>query len=167
MAELLLYMYQQQREKRAYCDNIIEGTISVLFSYLLQNHQDSLEFSDRVAQHSRRIGEVLNYLAVHYRTATLTGTARVFYMNPSYLSTCLRKATGHTFSQLVRTYRLRRAAELLAQSSLKLEDICEQIGYQDTTQFIRYFKQAYHCTPHVYRKEKLRRRQDMQRLAPV
>lgn len=159
VAELLLYMYRQQQEKRAYCDNIIEGTISVLFSYLLQNHQDSLEFSNRIAQQSRRVGEVLNYLSVHYRTATLTDTAKAFYMNPSYLSTYLRKATGHTFSQLVRTYRLRRAAELLEQSSLKLENICEQIGYQDTTQFIRYFKEAYHCTPHVYRNQKLAHRQ--------
>lgn len=156
--ELLLYMFRQQQEKRAYCDSIIEGMISVLFNYLLQNHQDSLEFSTHISQHSRRIGEVLNYLGTHYSTATLTDTANTFYMNPSYLSTCIRKATGHTFSQLVRTYRMRRAAELLEQSNLKLEDICEQIGYQDVTQFIRYFKETYHCTPHVYRKQKLSQR---------
>ncbi len=153
VTEQLLYMYRQQQERRAYCDNIIEGLIAVLFSYLLQNHQESLEFSRSMTQFDRRIGEVVNYLSSHYPTATLAGTARIFYMNPSYLSASLRKATGHTFSQLVRDYRLRRAAELLRQSSLKLDDICEQVGYQDTTQFIRYFKETYGSTPHAYRKQ--------------
>ncbi len=153
VTEHLLYMYRQQQERRAYCDNIIEGLMAVLFSHLLQNHQESLEFSRSMTQFDRRIGEVVNYLGSHYPTATLADTARIFYMNPSYLSASLRKATGHTFSQLVRGYRLRRAAELLRQSSLKLNDICEQVGYQDTTQFIRYFKEAYGSTPHAYRKQ--------------
>ena len=154
ISEHLLYMYRQQQERRAYCGSIIEGLMSVLFSHLLQNHQESLEFSRGMTQFDRRMGEVIGYLGGHYATATLTGAARLFYMNPSYLSASLRKATGQTFSQLVRTFRLRRAAELLAHSRLKLEEIGEQIGYQDTTQFIRYFKAAYGVTPHVYRKQK-------------
>lgn len=79
--------------------------------------------------------------------ATLAGTAQLFHMNPSYLSASLRRVTGQTFSQLVRGHRLRRAAQLLVHSGMKLEEICEQIGYQDTTQFIRYFKAAYSVTP--------------------
>lgn len=153
ISEHLLYMYRQQQDRRAYCDNIIEGLMAVLFSHLLQNHQDALEFSRSMTQFDRRIGEIVSYLSSHYPAVTLTETARLFYMNPSYLSASLRKATGQTFSQLVRVFRLRRAAELLAHSGLKLEEICGQIGYQDTTQFIRYFKAAYGVTPHVYRKQ--------------
>lgn len=153
IAQQLLYMYRQQQEKLAYCDNIIEGILTVLFSYLLQNHQDSIAFSSRTRQIDQQLGQVLVYLSTHYCTATLTNTAQVFFLNPSYLSASLHKATGYTFSQLVRGYRLRRAAQLLAQSRMKLDEICEQIGYQDTTQFIRYFKEAYGCTPHVYRRQ--------------
>jgi len=151
--EHILYMYQQQTEKRAYCENIIEGLISVLFSYLLQNYQDTVDFSQEITQREQRLAQVLDHLSVHYREASLTGTAKLFSMSPSYLSSSLRKFTGHTFSQILRMNRMRRAAELLIQSDLKLEAICEQIGYQDVTQFIRYFKNEYHCTPHVYRKE--------------
>lgn len=153
LSEHLLYMYRQQQERRAYCGNIIEGLMAVLFSHLLQNHQDSLEFSQSMTQFDQRMGAVISYLGSHYHTATLAETARIFHMNPSYLSASLRRATGQTFSQLVRSYRLHRAAQLLIHSGMKLEEICEQIGYQDTTQFIRYFKAAYGVTPHVYRKQ--------------
>lgn len=153
LSEHLLYIYRQQQEQRAYCGNIIEGLMTVLFSHLLQNHQEALEFSRPMTQFDRRMGEVISFLGSHYATATLAGTARLFYMNPSYLSASLRRVTGQTFSQLVRGFRLRRAAELLGHSGMKLEEICEQIGYQDTTQFIRYFKAAYGVTPHVYWKQ--------------
>lgn len=149
----LLYMYQQQTERKAYCENIIEGLISVLFSYLLQNYQDTADFSQEIPQNEQRLAQVLNYLSVNYQTATLAETASLFFMSPSYLSRSLHKFTGHTFSNILRMNRLQRAAELLVQSDLKLEAICEQIGYQDVTQFIRYFKDAYHYTPHVYRKK--------------
>jgi len=154
LREHLLYMYQQQTQQRAYCDNIIEGLISVLFSYLLQNYQDSVELSREITQHEQRLAQVLSYLSVNYQRANLTETAKAFFMSPSYLSSSLHKFTGRTFSEILRMNRMRRAAELLIQSDLKLEAICEQVGYQDVTQFIRYFKDAYHCTPHVYRKEK-------------
>ncbi|MCM1236053.1 MAG: AraC family transcriptional regulator [Ruminococcus flavefaciens] len=152
--EHLLYMYQQQTEQRAYCDNIIEGLISVLFSYLLQNYQDGAELSQEISQHEQRLAQVLSYLSVNYQRASLTDTAKAFFMSPSYLSSSLHKFTGRTFSEILRMNRMRRAAELLVQTDLKLEGICEQIGYQDVTQFIRYFKKAYHCTPHVYRKKR-------------
>ena len=45
-----------------------------------------------------------------------------------------------------------RAEELLQGTNMKLNDICEAIGYSDTTQFIRDFKKKYQQTPAKYRK---------------
>ena len=73
ISEHLLYMYRQQQERRAYCGSIIEGLMSVLFSHLLQNHQESLEFSRGMTQFDRRMGEVIGYLGSHYPTATRDG----------------------------------------------------------------------------------------------
>ncbi len=78
ISEHLLYMYRQQQERRAYCSSIIEGLMSVLFSHLLQNHQESLELSRDMTQFDRRMGAVIIYLGSHYRTAALAGTARSF-----------------------------------------------------------------------------------------
>jgi len=36
---------------------------------------------------------------------------------------------------------------------MKLDDICDSIGYSDTTQFIRDFKKKYEITPAKYRKQ--------------
>ena len=53
----------------------------------------------------------------------------------------------------MREFKLNRAQKLLQTTNLKLDDICESIGYSDTTQFIRDFKKQYGITPAKYRKQ--------------
>ena len=36
---------------------------------------------------------------------------------------------------------------------MKIDDICESVGYRDTTQFIRTFKAIYGTTPKQYQKK--------------
>ena len=59
---------------------------------------------------------------------------------------------GRSFSETVKDFKLRKAAELLKTKSWKLDHICEEIGYHDTRQFIRSFKQMFGVTPDRFRK---------------
>ncbi|MGI6576462.1 MAG: hypothetical protein ACOX1Q_00120 [Eubacteriales bacterium] len=46
------------------------------------------------------------------------------------------------FSHILRNYKLDTAAKLLEQTEQNLNSICDAIGYKDSTQFIRSFKNA-------------------------
>ena len=59
---------------------------------------------------------------------------------------------GRSFSETVKDFKLRKAAELLKTKNWKLDQICEEIGYRDTRQFIRSFKEMYGITPDRFRK---------------
>ena len=50
------------------------------------------------------------------------------------------------------SFKLKQADKLLQTTDKKLNEICDIIGYSDTTQFIRDFKQRYGNTPAKYRK---------------
>ena len=152
--DLLLYMYAQQDERKAYSDSIIQSLLLALLTELVQNHQDTMELMvfDSV-QHLRMI-EILNYIFENYQNITLKETAHHFYMSASNLSTKIHQQTGSTFSALLRSYKLQRAAELLLSTDKNLNLICDEIGYSDTTQFIRSFKEIYHVTPARFRKRK-------------
>ena len=39
---------------------------------------------------------------------------------------------GRSFSETVKDFKLRKAAELLKTKNWKLDHICEEIGYKDT-----------------------------------
>lgn len=148
MRQQLLYMYAQQEQGLPYTADIIEGLLSAFFPYLLQNYEEQMDISESVPDaFGRRLLDIENYLRLNYRTATLDGAARHFYLSRSYLSTLIHKGTGCTFSQLLRKFRLMKAEQLLVQTDMKLEEICESVGYKDVTQFIRSFKAMYGQTP--------------------
>lgn len=148
----LLLMYDQQLKRKIFSNDIIEGLLIGIFPYLLQNYQETAEYLETDAFHDTKMIEVLNYVFQNYQNITLTDTARHFNLSVPYLSTKIRETTGKTFSELLRTYRLERAAELLVQTDLKNDEICERIGYKDTAQFISAFKSMYLLTPKKYRK---------------
>ncbi len=149
--DTLLNMLNQQEDKRPFCNTIIEGLLMVQLTYLLQNYQDTAKFLVADSVHHGQMASIISYVFANSQYITLAETARHFNLSMPYLSTKIRKMTGRTFSDLLRTYKLKRASELLVQTDHKLDLICDLIGYRDTAQFIRSFKSIYHMTPHKYR----------------
>ena len=94
-----------------------------------------------------RIAEVLDYVSAHYADATLAETAQTFHYHPNYLSSLIRRQTGHSFSQLLQTYRLSRACFLLQNTPLSTEQIALQIGYKDVSSFYKAYKKNFGVTP--------------------
>lgn len=150
--ETLLTAFAQQETGALYSDSIIESLLSVLFLYLVQNYQDSVEFlwGDREEDH--RLSAILQYIFENYQSITLKETASHFSMSVPYLSALIHKLSGQTFSELIRDYRLTMAAEMLAGSRQNLDYISDAVGYRDTSQFIKAFREKYGETPANYRK---------------
>lgn len=154
LAELLLWMYTQQLEHKRHHNYIIEGLLSTFFPYLVQNYEKTIEIPQGENPLSESMIEIENYIRQNYKTATLESTASHFNFSPSYLSRKIKNQTGFTFSYILRQLRMQHAADLLTKTTLNLEQICEKIGYCDTTQFIKSFKQHFGTTPNKYRKSK-------------
>lgn len=153
LPEILLYMMTQQTEKKQHYNYVLDGLLATFFPYLLQNYENTIELAAGDNVLNERMTEIENYMRQNYRTATLKSTAQHFYLTPSYLSTTIKRQTGYTFSNIIQRIKMEHAAQLLTDTSMKVEQICENVGYQDTTQFIRTFKKYYSITPHRYRKE--------------
>lgn len=151
LRELFLHMLSQQYEKKRYYNYVLEGLLATFFPYLVQNYENTIELASGDSNLNERMTKIENYMRQNYKDATLTSTAEHFYLSPSYLSTLIKKQTGYTFSSIMQKIKMEHAADLITQTDLKVEQICERVGYQDTTQFIRSFKKYYGITPHRYK----------------
>ncbi len=151
LPELLLYMFAQQFEKKRHYTHVLEGLLATFFPYLVQNYEDTIEFSNGDNALNERMIAIESYIRQNYKTATLTNTAKHFFLSPAYLSTTIKTQTGCTFSAILRQIRMEHAAELLTNTDMRVEQICENIGYQDTTQFIKTFKNYFGTTPLRFR----------------
>lgn len=77
--------------------------------------------------------------------------ASMLYISPNYLRQMFKKVTGETFIEYLTNQRMKKAAELLRDNSLKISDITEQVGYSSQSYFTKCFKKYYNVTPTEYR----------------
>ncbi len=150
----LLTIYEQQTDDLPYSDRIIEQLFQTLMTYIIQKYRDTMTYLAPQAIADPRILEIMNYIFENFQTISLNSLAEHFHFNPSYLSQVIRHETGASFVEILRDFRLKHAARLLEETAMPLNDICDAIGYKDSSQFIRNFKDAYHSTPIKYRREK-------------
>jgi AraC-like DNA-binding protein len=68
-----------------------------------------------------------------------------------YLSECVKKATGSSAKQLLTDYIIYEAKYLLCESQDKLDVIASQLGFNETTNFINFFKKNTKSTPNQFR----------------
>lgn len=82
---------------------------------------------------------------------SLSAFASQYGYSTTYLGKIFHKLTGVTFSQYLLNARINQAKLLLRASDLPISVIAEQLGYYDTSHFIKQFKQIVGRSPNVYR----------------
>ena len=85
------------------------------------------------------------------RNISLTELAALNYMSPNTLLRKFRMAFGKSPMSYIREQRLRLSMELLQNSSLRIEEIATQCGFNSSSHFISMFHKKYGCTPSDFR----------------
>lgn len=83
----------------------------------------------------------------------------LFYSS-DYLNRIIKKHTGLNFSEYCQRVSLKKAAELLLNSSASINSIVAELGFGNKTYFYRLFKQERGMTPMEYRKAHLAKESD-------
>lgn len=103
-------------------------------------------------EQTRQLAEqALAFIQQHYMSdISLEGCADQLGTYPRKLSIAFKQVTGFTFIDYLTNYRLTLAMKLLRETSHKINDIAEQVGYQPAY-FHRLFKKHTGLTPGMYR----------------
>lgn len=99
------------------------------------------------------VGQMLDTIALHYNeNISLKTLAEEFGYEYHYLSRLLNKGYGINFNQLLNSYRVEAATELLQTTKLTITEIAEKSGFQSIRNFNLVFKQITGQTPAEIRK---------------
>lgn len=100
---------------------------------------------------------LLEYIQDHYADPiTLTGVARQFHFNASYLSSYFASYNGEGFSEYLNKIRLEKAMELLLTTELTISEISASVGYSDQSYFTKVFKKQTGISPSQFRRQDVR-----------
>ncbi|OON93397.1 MAG: hypothetical protein ATN31_06365 [Candidatus Epulonipiscioides saccharophilum] len=104
---------------------------------------------------SQDIKKILEYIYNNYEKAlTLQVLADQCHFTSVYLSSYIKKNTGHTFIEILTSVRMFHAAKLLKSTNLKNIEIANKVGILDSRYFSQVFKKYHGQTPNEYRKDK-------------
>ena len=131
-------------------EEISQYTMGLLFLYLAEQmdreeHDPVENYKDEIIQ------ETLKYIEIQYRTARLGKIAEDYHLALPSLSKLIKEGTGSTFQELLMKRRFEKAAVLLLETSLQVEEIALNVGYAHQSYFHRQFKMRYGVTPRRYR----------------
>ena len=100
------------------------------------------------------VDDVRNYIDVNFQDSSLNlnQIADNFNISPFHLSREFKKFVGMNFIEYVSFLRINEAKKLLAKTDIKVKNIVDKIGYNDTSNFIRKFRISEGITPGQYRK---------------
>ena len=91
---------------------------------------------------------VKQYIAEHYmEQLSLTDLAEQVYLNASYLSTRFKLETGYGINEYIKKLRMEKAKQMLEQTNKKVNTIAQEVGFLNTSYFIRSFHEYYGQTP--------------------
>lgn len=79
--------------------------------------------------------------------------AQILDKTPNYLSSTFKKETGTNINQTIGKIRISLAQSLLTNSNLKINEIAQRCGFEDSSYFIQFFKKKNNVTPLQYRKK--------------
>ena len=96
---------------------------------------------------------VLEYINSDCKNANLTKIAQDTHQSVTVLSKLIKQKTGANFQDLLQQRRFQAAVQLLEETSLPIEDIALDVGYENQSYFFRQFKKRYGMTPRAYRLE--------------
>lgn len=102
-------------------------------------------------QTSEKLSErIIKYVGEHFDKVTLKDLAKQFHYHPNYISTVLTRELGKSFSQILLEQRMERAVILLKGTTLPIEEIAFMLGYSNSSNFYKAFREYYKMSPRNY-----------------
>ena len=104
---------------------------------------------------AEKVRAIRQFLIAHIsENYTQEELSRRFDIPMTAMKTCFRSVYGEAIGAWLTGYRMNRAAELLRESELSIEEIGSRVGYDNAGKFTVAFKKTMKLTPSEYRRER-------------
>lgn len=100
-----------------------------------------------------KVAYAIEYIKENYtEQITTPGLADRYKLSPKYFGTIFKTATGKSVSDFVQDMRIYAAKEMLLATDMTIEEISQEIGFQNSFYFSKCFKNKEKISPSGYRR---------------
>lgn len=147
---------EEVNRRRLGADTIVHGLLDVIFTYVLREIVERHQGPDAGWSHAVANPPVRQVVALMHEDCahpwTLEELAGRAGLSRTVLAERFRDAMGDTPLAYLRTVRMQKAMRLLAETERTLEQVAQQVGYQDAFSFSKVFKRSVGMAPREFRR---------------
>jgi AraC-like DNA-binding protein len=142
----LIEMLKEENRRPLHERMEVQGILQILLSRFLRYAHQRLLLCDR------RIQQTLTYIHRHLGDRIeLDKLAEETCVSKDHLIRLFKQATGETPVNYIIRRKLEQAELLLTTTSMSVKNIAAELGYDDTSYFIRVFRKHSNMSPQEYR----------------
>lgn len=132
----------------------LEAKILELFSQSMTEHSNTTRDEDTTTTLLQGAFTVCQLLEANLnKSYSIPELARIVGINESSLQKQFKKVFNKTIFEYALEVKMKRAKELLSNSSKQIYEISNEVGYKNPTHFTAAFKRLCSCTPKNYRSQ--------------
>jgi two-component system, response regulator YesN len=129
---------------------------TILTDFVLESREEIIKLRKNSSQ--GEVYKIKKFIEKHYHeNISLKSIAAKFYMNPVYLGQLFKKTYGIYFKDYLLQIRINEAKRLLRQSEMRIYEIAESVGFNNTDYFVTIFGKLENITPSEYRNHLVRK----------
>jgi AraC family transcriptional regulator, transcriptional activator of pobA len=155
LCAILQTMLEEFRARQEGFENVIKANLEVFFIQYLRYRQQDQGTDNNKANHyqQEKLQEFLDLLEVNINSEKhASAYADMVSLSPFQLNSITKNLLGKTVAELIEDQILLEAKRYLLATSNQVNQIAFQLGYEDVSYFIRFFKKLTGHTPEAFRK---------------
>lgn len=110
-----------------------------------------LDFKPNKNINNKHVSRAIQYIKLNYKEdINISTVSNYLEISEGYLSRIFKKETGYTFTSYLSYYRIKLSCALLKNCRMKIYQVADEVGYEDTTYFSTLFKKLVGIPPSEY-----------------
>jgi AraC-like DNA-binding protein len=153
LLSILSYIFEEYRGRQERYQEVIKANLDILFIELFR-HTSENACNNNVSHYIQgRLEEFLELLETHKAShKQVSDYAEMLSLSTYQLNAITKETLGKTSSQLIDDSLILEAKRYLLATSDQVNQIAYQLGYEDISYFIRFFKKHTGYSPEAFRK---------------
>jgi AraC-like DNA-binding protein len=147
-------MYCEYLSKEAYLENILRSYLNILLCELARRYRPESHPDSHNSQQYVLFRNFENLVNQHFIDKKhVKDYAAMLFVTPNYLNEVCNKISGNSAGEIIRKRIVIEAKRLLAHTSKTISQIADELAFEDSSYFSRFFKKNAGLTPEQFRKE--------------
>lgn len=150
----LSFIFEEYNQKQDHYKEVIKASLEILFIELVRQSSSPNEIKNNGNKYSQnQLEEFLELLQKHIVThKQVKQYAEMMHLTAFQLNKITKETVGKSCSQLINEQIVLEAKRNLLATTNQVNQIAFDLGFEDPSYFIRFFKKHTHHSPEAFRK---------------